>query len=103
MGKGLSLPSVETDIETLSHQASLNKTLNRDSIVTNLSIAGDSLVCIFLILLLICCAFLYFLHKHNISSLSTRLSNLAHLTGFAQEHVNTPTESLELKGVRTQR
>ena len=78
MGQVPSLPRVDTEVDTASGQSNLNHTSTRDSIVTKISIAGDSLVLILLFCILIFCGVLWYLHKVNIGTLHIRFNNLAH-------------------------
>ena len=102
MGQVPSLSRVDTEVDAASGQSNLNHTSTRDSIVTKISIAGDSLVLILLFCILIFCGVLWYLHKVNIGTLHTRLSNLAHLTGFGNQHLSEPNQTKPLRVVKTE-
>ena len=101
MGGVPSLPRVDTEIDTVSGQSNSTHNSTRDSIITKISIAGDSLVLILLLCILVFCGLLWYLHKVNVGTLHTRLSNLAHLlTGFGKQHLAEPTQAAPLRLVK---
>ena len=92
MGTPLSLPKIDTEIDTVGQGGQSNHTTTKDSIVTQISVAGDSIILVLLIIAFIISFILWYLHRTNFHLLHTRLSNLASAVGIGQEQTENPVQ-----------
>ena len=87
MGIPNSIPKIDTEVDTTGSNSTSNHNSNRDSVVTQISIAGDSVILGLVIIVAIVCGILWYLHRTNFHLLHSRLNNLAQLAGFGQDHI----------------
>ena len=93
MGNPLSIPEVDTEIDTVGAGGQSNHTSTRDSIITQISVAGDSVILVLLVVVFLIVGILWYLHRTNFHVLHSRLSNLATAVGIEQPSTSN-TEQL---------
>ena len=93
MGGWPSVSAVDTEVDTVGEGGQSNHTSTRDSIVTQISVAGDSVILVLVVIAFMVCGILWYLHRTNFHVLHTRLSNLASAVGIEQPSTDN-TEQL---------
>ena len=92
MGTSFPLPKVDTEIDTVGEGGQSNHTSTFDSIITQISVAGDSVILVLVVIAFIIVGILWYLHRTNFHLLHTRLSNLASAVGIGQEQTENPVQ-----------
>ena len=92
MGGSIPLPKVDTEIDTVGEGGQSNHTSTRDSIITQISVAGDSVILVLVIIVFTIVGILWYLHHTNFHLLHTRLSNLASAVGIEQQPTDNPVQ-----------
>ena len=99
MGIPNSIPKIDTEVDTIGNNSTSNHNSNRDSVITQISIAGDSVILGLVIIVAIVCGILWYLHRTNFHLLHSRLNNLAQLTGFGQDRTTVERNEIPLSEV----
>ena len=92
MGGSFPLPKVDTEIDTVGEGGQSNHNSTRDSIITQISVAGDSVILVLIVIAFIIVGTLWYLHRTNFHLLHTRLSNLASAVGIEQQPTDNPVQ-----------
>ena len=89
MGTSFPLPKVDTEIDTVGQGGQSNHTSTRDSIITQISVAGDSVILVLVIIAFTIVGILWYLHRTNFHF----RANLASAVGIEQQPTDNPVQS----------
>ena len=85
-------PETNTAVNSTLTSTNIKDSINTTTIVT---ITTSSLLLIVVGVLIAAAGLLWALHKSNLGILNNRINNLAHLTGYGQQHIVQDLELVE--------